>query len=438
MTVVRQTALVPGRRERDRAHPVDVATVLHPINDLICFSHLRWDFVYQRPQHLLSRFAAACRVFFLEEPVYGEVAEPALDVTSREGSLRVVVPRLPHGLTANDVTAALQGLLTRLLRDYDIERYIAWYYTPMALAFSRHVHPDVIVYDCMDELSGFQGAPPELLAHEQELLARADVVFTGGQSLYEAKRHRHPDVHAFPSSIDREHFARARHDIPEPPDQAGVPRPRIGFAGVIDERMDIGLLREVAQRHPGWQFVLLGPIVKIDPATLPRFPNVHYLGQKAYGDLPAYMAHWDAAMLPFAHNDATRFISPTKTPEYLAAGRPVVSTSIRDVVRPYGDLGLVRIADGPDAFAAALTCAIEQDQAAPALWRRVDAFLAEQSWDRTWNGMVRRIGLARRARLNRRRHRTPEPPGTERRHVAVVHNGYPVRYRDRRGDRTVS
>lgn len=438
MTVVRQTSLVPGRRARDRAPIVEADTARSPIRDLVCFSHLRWDFVYQRPQHLLSRFAAAHRVFFVEEPVHGDVVEPMLDVTSREAGLRVVIPRLPHGCTGLFATEALQSLLTGLLIDHEIERYLAWYYTPMALAFSRHLHPEVIVYDCMDELSGFRGAPPDLLAHEQELLARADVVFTGGQSLFEAKRHRHPDVHAFPSSIDRSHFERARHHIAEPADQRAVPGPRVGFAGVIDERMDLALLREVAERRPQWHFVLLGPVVKIDPATLPRLPNLHYLGQKAYGELPDYMAHWDAAMLPFAHNDATRFISPTKTPEYLAAGRPVVSTGIRDVVRPYGELGLVRIADGAEAFAEALAAAIEQDRNAPALWRRVDEFLAQQSWDRTWNGMVRRIAIARRARLNRRRHRTPEPPGHERRKVALEHNGFPVRYHDRRSDRPVS
>src|SRR4051794_1186902 len=207
----------------------------------------------------------------------------------------------------------------------------------MALAFTYHLRPLGVVYDCMDELSAFAGAPASLRARERELLTRADVVFTGGQSLYEAKRGAHPNVHAFPSSVDVNHFAAARRRHDDPPDQQAIPRPRIGFFGVVDERMDMALLSGVAERRPDWHLVLLGPVVKIDPAVLPERANVHHLGPKPYAELPQYIASWDVAMLPFARNEATRFISPTKTPEYLAAGRPVVSTSIRDVVRPYGE-----------------------------------------------------------------------------------------------------
>jgi UDP-galactopyranose mutase len=302
----------------------------------------------------------------------------------------------------------------------------------MALAYSRHLQPEIIVYDCMDELSAFRNAPAELLAHEEELLHRADIVFTGGHSLYESKRHRHHAVHAFPSSIDKGHFGQARAVLPEPDDQAGMGSPRIGFAGVIDERMDLALLRGVAERRPDWHIVMIGPVVKIDKATLPRNPNIHYLGQKPYGSLPAYMSHWNAAILPFAHNESTRFISPTKTPEYLAAGLPVVSTSIRDVVRPYGALDLVRITDAVDGFVEALDLAITRDRTDAVRWARIDAYLSGLSWDRTWESMARLISRARLDRMNRRRHRTPVPPGQERRRVALVQNGYPSRFHDRR------
>lgn len=212
-------------------------------------------------------------------------------------------------------------------------------------------------------------------------------MFTGGQSLYEAKKHQHKDVHAFPSSVDVAHFGQGRNPLPEPADQAGIPHPRAGYCGVVDERMDRELLGEVARLRPDVHFVMLGPVVKIDPASLPQGPNIHYLGSKNYRELPAYLAGWDAALLTFAHNEATRYVSPTKTPEYLAAGKPVVSTSIRDVVRPYGELGLVRIADSPEQFAHALDDSLAPEATNPQWREAVDSFLAGTSWDITWHRM---------------------------------------------------
>jgi glycosyltransferase involved in cell wall biosynthesis len=349
--------------------------------DLVCFSHLRWNFVFQRPQHLLTRFARDRRVFFFEEPVY-DVDAPTLAV-SRDGSgVTLAVPHLRHGATPATAIRHLRDLVDAFFRHHRIDQYVLWYYTPMALRFSEHLEPIATVYDCMDELSGFAGAPDGLREAEAALFRRADVVLTGGQSLYEAKRHLHHNIHPVPSSVDVPHFARARQTTADPWDQAGLARPRLGFCGVIDERLDRDLLAGAAALRPEWQFVMIGPIVKIDPTILPRRPNIHYLGAKSYAELPAYLAGWDAALLPFARNDATRFISPTKTPEYLAAGRPVISTSIRDVVRPYGELGLARIADTPETFVAAIAAALAQD---PVAHREAsDAFLARLSWNATW------------------------------------------------------
>jgi UDP-galactopyranose mutase len=352
--------------------------------DLVCFSHLRWNFVFQRPQHLLSRFARERRVFFFEEPVY-DSKQPQLHVTQSPEGVWVAVPHLPEGLDEQQVIAMQRDLLDELLLCHHVERYVSWYYTPMALAFSRHLEPLAVAYDCMDELSAFRGAPPALLQREAELLKLADVVFTGGQSLYEAKRDRHPNVYAFPSSVDVAHFATARGPVEEPADQASLAHPRLGFFGVVDERMDLELLEAVADARPDWQFIIIGPVVKIDPATLPRRPNLHFLGGKKYQELPTYLASWDVALMPFARNESTRFISPTKTPEYLAAGKPVVSTSIRDVVRPYGEQALVRIADAPADFVRACEEALAEDRAT---WLpRVDAHLATMSWDSTWSQM---------------------------------------------------
>jgi UDP-galactopyranose mutase len=354
--------------------------------DLICFSHLRWDFVYQRPQHLLSRAARDRRVYYVEEPCFDN-GSMRLNISERDSGVKVVVPYLPSGLNSTTaIEAVLQQMIDRLLDLEGIREFVSWYYTPMAVEFTRHLKPTVTVYDCMDELSAFKNAPNTLHKLEEELFRRADLVFTGGQSLYEAKQASHHAVHAFPSSIDRNHFMQARTFAgSEPTDQKDIPHPRLGFFGVVDERFDIELLSNVASVKPEWNFVIIGPVVKIDPATLPQLSNIHYLGPKPYNDLPSYIAGWDVALLLFARNEATRFISPTKTPEYLAAGKPVVSTSIRDVVRPYGENGLVQIADTEHEFVSA--CEKALNGLAPDWSEHVDSFLAGTSWDSTWSRM---------------------------------------------------
>jgi UDP-galactopyranose mutase len=350
--------------------------------DVVCLSHLRWNFVFQRPQHLLTRCARDQRVFFIEEPIVDRSStEPCLQV-ERCGAVTVVVPHLPETMAENHREHAQRLLLDRLLEREQIVDYLLWYYTPMALEFTRHLSPRAVVYDCMDELSAFQGASALLKERERELMSRATLVLTGGHSLYEAKRHQHANIHPFPSSVDVAHFGQARLNPVDPPDQAGLPRPRLGYFGVIDERMDIPLLAGIAAARRDWQIVMVGPVVKIDPASLPRAANIHYLGPKRYEELPHYIAGWDVALMPFARNEATRFISPTKTPEYMAAGKPVVSTSIRDVVRPYGQQGLVRIADDVASFVGACSDAMSEDSVERLT--QADAFLRHTSWDGTW------------------------------------------------------
>src|SRR4051812_10711914 len=232
-------------------------------SDLLVLSHLRWDFVFQRPQHLLTRCAHDRRVYFVEEPLFEDAIAPRLDITARGDRLHVAVPRLPTGLSPAETTAHLRTLVDGLVDECMTHRYIAWYYTPMALEFTRHLEPATVVYDCMDELSHFKGAPPQMLEREDELLKLADVVFTGGISIYEHKRSKHPNIHPFPSSVDVGHFAKARTIDREPDDQASIAHPRIGYAGVIDERFDVDLVRGIAEARPQWQFVYIGPVVKI-------------------------------------------------------------------------------------------------------------------------------------------------------------------------------
>lgn len=357
-------------------------------DDLVCFSHLRWGFVFQRPQHLMSRFARQRRVYFIEEPVFEDgQAKPELRMRVCEKTgVKVATPALPKGLESGKASKAIGRLIGAMFRAKKVKDYVAWYYTPMALEFTKNLKPKATVYDCMDELSLFRGAPPALQANERRLLEVSDLVFTGGVSLFEAKRTQHPHVYAFPSCVDCAHFAQARSLEDTAPDQAALPHPRLGYAGVIDERIDIRLIGELVERRPDWQFVMIGPVVKIDPATLPKRPNIHWLGMKDYDSLPTYLAGWDVALMPFAMNDSTRYISPTKTPEYLAAGLQVVSTPIRDVERQYGELGLVRIERDAAGFLSGIEQALTYDMGFK--WReRADAYLKTMSWDRTWDTM---------------------------------------------------
>jgi UDP-galactopyranose mutase len=394
---------------------------------LICFSHLRWNFVFQRPQHLMSRFSRKYRTLFWEEPLYHDGPGPAgLDVrVCPETGVEVAIPMLPVGLARAEEVAVLRRLLDGILAPRR-GPLVRWYYTPMMLPFSEHVAADCTVYDCMDELANFKGAPPELIPNERRLLEQADLVLTGGYSLYEAKRDRHANIHPFPSSVDVAHFGAAREPGVEPQDQAGLPGPRFGFYGVVDERMDLDLLARLADARPQWSIVIVGPVVKISKDDLPRRPNLHYLGGKGYAELPGYLRGWDVALMPFAINEATRFISPTKTPEYLAAGRPVVSTPITDVVRHYGGIEAVKIADGPEAFVSACDAALALSQA-PGSWQReVDGVLAQISWDRTFRQMAELVEMvvARPEPVQPIRSAAVHPSGRRHYDVMVVGAGF--------------
>ena len=371
----------------------EIETGYHPqghlresiMDTVIVFCHLRWDFVYQRPQHLLTRLAQHYKVLFIEEPVFDEAA-PHLRTYHPAPNVTVCQPHTPvpaHGFH-DDQIPVLQSLLANLVPDGDDP--VVWFYTPMALPLLAKLHPSLVVYDCMDELSAFKNPPRQLLQRESALLGIADLVFTGGPSLYEAKRPRHANVHCFPSSVDTVHFEQALDRSNAHPLHADIPHPRLGFYGVIDERFDTDLIAAMADAHPEWHLVLVGPVVKIEPSALPQRPNVHYLGQQAYQALPQFLAGWDVCLLPFALNESTKFISPTKVLEYMAAELPIVSTAITDVKVPYGDI----VAIGHDhaefiahcEAALALTPARRTKMAA-----QMRAVVARTSWDGTADQM---------------------------------------------------
>lgn len=372
---------------------------------ILCFSHLRWNFVYQRPHHLMTRFAQDHAVYYIEEPVWAEVARDGWLESNSTNGVTVITPHVARETAVPD----LRRLLKEWVRANDLGTPVVWYYTPMSLPYAEDIEAGLVVYDCMDELSAFRGAPPELIALERQLLARADVVFTGGHSLYEAKRKLHQNVQAFPSSVDKAHFARARTAARIPTDLLSIPSPRMGFYGVVDERFDIDLLAEAASLRPDWNFVLVGPVVKIDPATLPKADNIHYLGARVYDQLPDYLAGWDVALMPFALNESTRYISPTKTPEYLAAGKPVVSTPIADVVSTYGQCPIVHIASDAPAFVEAMSRALLSAKDPDALAEHADRALAGMSWDHSWEGICDAMDRAWRSSAQGNR-RPPEAP----------------------------
>src|SRR4051794_20231109 len=345
----------------------------------------------------MTRFAQTMPVYFVEEPAFEGDSPPSLACHQVSKNLTIIVPHMPSGLPYAEAVPEQRRLLADFFFRTGVGAPGLWFYTPAALEFADTLPAAAVtIYDCMDELSAFQDASAEMNRLEAALLDRADIVFTGGMSLYQAKRARHHNVHAFPSAVDAAHFGQARNRFPDPPDQAAIPHPRIGFFGVIDERLDRDLVAEVARQRSDWQLILVGPVVKIDHESVPRAPNIHYLGGKKYDDLPRYIANWDAAMMPFACNEATRFISPTKTPEYLAAGRSLVSTPIVDVMRGWGHLEAVRIAATPTEFVSEAAIALSLSESAlsdraPDWLQAADRELEQISWNRTWARMTELI-----------------------------------------------
>ena len=328
----------------------------------IVHSHLRWDFVWQRPQQLLSRLAKHGPVLFVEEPIHDDqLTTPRLELSRPHEGVYRAVPRLPVALRDHydESIAVVRDLLIRQLADDGalgglFHKPVHWFYTPMpAPAMIGAFDERAVVYDCMDELSKFRFAPTELIDRERYLLAEADVVFTGGHRLMQSKSRYHENVHFFGCGVDVAHFGRARSDELElPADMASITGPVVGYYGVIDERLDYDLIRTLAAELPGMQVVMVGPVVKVDPRELPQAPNLHWLGQRDYAQLPAYLKRFDVCLMPFALNEATEYINPTKTLEYMAGAKPIVSTPVADVVHHFTPV--VAVAHSPEQFVAAV------------------------------------------------------------------------------------
>lgn len=374
-----------------------------PSYGIIVHCHLRWDFVWQRPQHIVSRLSKKHPVLFLEDaaPLPPGETEPHFQLTHVNEMLTVARPLLaPHvgDLQKDAETDRINGTAWSRLLDAQVEdlkskdpgwgNIVHWIYTPVAVGAHDLYNPVAVVYDCMDELANFKGAPPGLKAKEAQLMSAAQVVFTGGPSMYAARRDIHPNVYQFNSGVDTDHFGRAlAKSTSVPEDMARLSHPRMLYYGVIDERMGWDYLAAVCDAHPEWNVMMVGPLAKITEDELLRRPNLHYTGQRGYEDLPGYLKGCDVALVPFALSDATKFLSPTKTLEYFAAHRPVVSTPIGDIVEFYSDAA--RIAHTPEEFVKQCEAALLEDNTERLA--NGERYAQQNTWDNIVAAMSERL-----------------------------------------------
>lgn len=351
-------------------------------NDIIIFSHLRWHHVTQRPQHITKLLSQHHKVLFVEEPIApGKYFSGTPQIEKIDENLTVLTPRM-EWCSWDCMSARYKKIVGDFLDKNTYHNPLFWFYSPNFVNILDAFSPEIVVYDCMDELSKFKFADPKLVQREQKLLSLADVVFTGGKSLYNEKKKYHTNAHCFPSSVDAKHFMVNNKTAEVPSDLAGIPQPIIGFYGVIDERIDFSLLHATATLLPDVSFVMIGPLAKVTEEELPKAKNLHYLGPKNYKELPSYLTQFRVAMMPFARNEATEFISPTKTLEFMAAGKPIVSTPIRDVVSDYSHI--VEIADTPASFAHAITHLLnENDSQRKTREQEEAAIVKKTSWKNT-------------------------------------------------------
>jgi len=348
------------------------------VYDMIVFCHLRWDFVYQRPQQIMHRMSDKYKILFVEEPIaFEEGDERTAVITEINPNLFILKPKVSS-------IADLKYVLPIYVANTSVK--CGWFYSSAFVSVLKDIDFETVIYDCMDELTMFKGASELLKSQETYLLSEADIVFTGGKSLYEAKKQTHDNVYCFPSSVDRNHFASALNGIALPHDLPTSGNPMVGYYGVIDERIDLDLLKEAAEKMPQVEFIMVGPLAKIDESNLPRAANIHYPGMKSYMELPRYLKGFDIAIMPFALNDATKFISPTKTLEYIAANKPIVSTAVYDVVRDYKDA--VWVITNADECCEAIQNILHQSELAKEKRRQqYEVILNNTSWEKTVNSM---------------------------------------------------
>ena len=344
-------------------------------SDLLVFSHHRWDQLFHRPQHLFTRYAKYRRVFFVESPIFGMTEIPRLFLKETTENVLTVVPHLPHEFGPMQMETLLADLVDELIYEEELIDFTVWYDSPKAWAYTQHLTPEAVIYDCDQDHDD-----------DKDLMARANIVFASSPSLCEKKEQEHSNVHSCPSAINHPHFKQARLKLTAPDDQINIPHPRIGFYGNVDEKLNTHLISEMAKLRPDFHFIILGPCS--NSKQLPKAPNIHYLGQKDYYSLPLYLAGWDCTMMPYHTDESTQYMYPAKILEFIAAGKPVVSTMLKDIVNPYVTRRLIHVAEDSIAFIQAIEAAME-DKKNPEWIDRVDHFLKDHSWDQTFSRMAK-------------------------------------------------
>jgi glycosyltransferase involved in cell wall biosynthesis len=364
---------------------------------IIVHCHLCWDWVWQRPQQFVSRLSQRHKILFVEviAPA-ADLATPTARFRGPENFPNVTILTLQFPAARWNDGEYVDAERRRMVQEFitgpvagQFDNAVQWFYDPMAVpAFAGKMDEILTVYDCMDELSKFKCAPPEIIERERQLLGRADVVFTGGRKLFEAKSQHNDNCHFYGCGVDCEHFGKAREERTEvPAELRGMQKPVLGYFGVVDERMDYELIARLADANPKWSVVMIGPVLKVDEAVLPKRPNLHWLGQRSYSDLPAYCKGFDVCLMPFALNESTEFINPTKALEYMATGRMIVSTAVPDVVRNFGSV--VKIAKNQKEFISLCQRAVEKPEQ-DAIERGLQ-MASENTWEKIVARMERHI-----------------------------------------------
>lgn len=335
---------------------------------IIVHCHLCWDWVWQRPQQFISRLSKRHRILFVEtigpDP---QLATPFARFYTPENLPNITVLRLQFPSWRWEDGDYVDRTRREMVQEFlkgpgrgQFDNPVQWFYDPMAVpAFHGQMNEILTVYDCMDELSKFKCAPPEIRTREASLLNEAEVVFTGGRKLWESKKLSNDNCHFYGCGVEVDHFARARAaETRVPEDLANIPKPVLGYFGVVDERMDYDLVAKLADANPNWSIAIVGPVMKVDPNSLPKRPNLYWLGQRQYADLPGFCKGFNVCLMPFALNESTEFINPTKALEYMASGREIISTAVPDVISNFSQV--VKVGYSHDEFIALCRRAVEQ------------------------------------------------------------------------------
>lgn len=354
--------------------------------DLLVLAHSRWDLDHHRGHNIFSRYAQKRRVFYFEEPSFGQTEIPRLHIRDTFENVMVVTPHLPNPIKSNQIDSILRELIDELIFEEEIINFTLWLQTPRAFRYARDIDATTIIYECMEDYDNINNFSENLFQVEKELMENSDIIFVVSEALYQKKKFQHHNIHVFPNSADYFHFIQSRDFILDPYDQIHIPHPRIGFYGIIDQSIDLKLIDEIAQIREDLNFVFIGPLKDTKFSQLPTRKNIYYLEQKDYNLIPLYVAEWDCGLLPFCINEVTQYSSPHQTAELLMAGKPIVATHIPDISIRFGKKSLAKMASNAEDFSEKIDKAILESKEQK--WKElIDNELKNETWDQVFKKM---------------------------------------------------